>query len=347
MEGIGSYVSIVGLNAVFAGDWVIIAMAITMDIAKIVTVSFLYQWWHDIKLAMKSYMAVAAVVLMTITSVGAYGYLSNAFQKAIAPTKEVAMKIETLTAEKTQLDKERDALVVRQKSIDDQVANLPPNFVTGRTRLLNSFKEDKKNIQGRLTVIDSRLLQVGSELTQQKSVSLERDTHVGPVVFVSKAFDVSVETAVKYVILLIILVFDPLAIMLVIAANFLIARLPSSLPPAPPPSSPPSSEPEPEPEPELDEPTSAITTEQNLQSMNDLVTKVEMARASEMPEILKSEPVAREPEKSEPPPEVLKPELIQKGAGNLRSLISAADMARLEAWVSPKEAPNPYEEKFK
>jgi hypothetical protein len=222
MEGIGSYISVVGLNSIFAGDLVIIAMAVILDIAKVVTVSFLYKTWETIRVAMKTYLTVAVITLMTITSVGAFGYLSGAFQKAMQPNREVAMKLETKTLEKNQLDKEKTDLVARQKSIDDQVAKLPDDYVQGRTRLLNSFKEDKRNIQSRLNVVDKRLIELNQETLTLKGSQLEQDVHVGPITFVSKAFGIPMEDAVKYVILTIIFVFDPLAIMLVIAGNYLL-----------------------------------------------------------------------------------------------------------------------------
>lgn len=222
MEGIGSYISVVGLNSIFAGDWIIIAMAVILDVAKIVSVSFLYQSWQDIKLAMKSYLVVAVLTLMLITSVGAFGYLSGAFQKAIQPNREVAMQLEIVSTEKTQLDEEKKDLAARKKSIEAQIAGLPADFVSGRARLINSFKEDSRNIQTRLNDVDQRLLLVNKKALELKSANLDHETHVGPITFVSKAFGVSMEDAVKWVILTIIFVFDPLAIMLVLAGNLLL-----------------------------------------------------------------------------------------------------------------------------
>jgi hypothetical protein len=85
MEIIGSYISIVGLSSVFDKDPIILAMVVSLDVAKIVTVSFVYRNWRDLNIAMRSYMAAAVVVLMMLTSTGLFGYLSSAFMGTITP----------------------------------------------------------------------------------------------------------------------------------------------------------------------------------------------------------------------------------------------------------------------
>lgn len=208
IESIGSYISIVGLSALFSTNPVIITLALSLDIAKIITVSFLYKQWNAINKIMKIYMTVAAVILMVITSSGAAGYLSAEFQKAMMPTKESDIIVKTMVDEKTKLE-------ARKLEIDRQIAQLPAESVRGRTKLMKQF-------DGEISHINTRLVEIDKALPEIQIKQVDVNAHAGPILYVAQAFDTTVEAAVKYVILLIIFVFDPLAVALIIAGNFLV-----------------------------------------------------------------------------------------------------------------------------
>jgi hypothetical protein len=208
IESIGSYISIVGLSALFSTNPVIIALALSLDIAKVVTVSFLYKQWNLIPRGMKYYMTVAAVILMVITSSGAAGYLSAEFQKAIIPTKGSEIMVKSMGEEKTRLE-------ARKVEIDKQISQLPPENVRGRQKLQKQFAGELEHINGRIVEIDK-------ELPKLQMEQVDINAHAGPILYIAQAFDTTVESAVKYVILLIIFVFDPLAVALIIAGNFLL-----------------------------------------------------------------------------------------------------------------------------
>jgi hypothetical protein len=156
---------------------------------------------------MKAYGLIAAVVTMTITSAGAAGYLSGEFQKAILGTQEVGLKVEVLKEEQAKLE-------ARKKQIDDQIANLPSNYSRSRITLMKQFEDEQKTITARLQKIQE-------ELPQQQLAQIGTEAKAGPILYIAKAFDVPVEEAVKWVILMIIFVFDPLAVFLIVAGNFL------------------------------------------------------------------------------------------------------------------------------
>lgn len=208
IESIGTYVSVVGLSALFSSNPVIILLAVSLDIGKVVTVSFLYRNWKDINWLMKTYMTIAALVLMLITSVGAFGYLSAEFQKAIQGTNENAVVIESMQAEQARLQ-------ARKEQIDNQIAQFPPEFVTGRRQAVEQFAPEVNRINNRLAEIDA-------QLPELKLETIKKNVEVGPIIFIAEAFGTTPEEAVKYVIMIIIFVFDPLAIALLIAGNFLI-----------------------------------------------------------------------------------------------------------------------------
>ena len=210
IESIGTYVSVLGLAALFSANPIIIVLSIALDLGKITTVSFLYRHWNDINIVMKTYMTVAAVVLMTITSAGAFGFLSGEFQHAIAGTNSQAVIISAL-------EKEQGRLQHRKEEIDRQVAQLAENNVRGRTQLLKQFGPELAQINGRLVDIDR-------QLPELKVESIKKNVEVGPIIYIAQAFDTTPEAAVKWVILIIIFVFDPLAVALLIAGNYLLRR---------------------------------------------------------------------------------------------------------------------------
>ena len=207
IEGLGTWISIIGLSSLFSADPIIIALAAALDIGKVVTVSFLYKQWSTAPRMLRAYMILATAVLMIITSAGAFGYLSAAFQGAIKDTKQQQVLVSAIAEEKAKLE-------ARKKEIDTQIAKLPSNSVRGRQKLIAAFK-------GEADRITLRLQQLDAELPKLRVQEIAMSTHAGPVVYISQAFDVSLEQAVKYVILVIIFVLDPLAIALLVAGNFL------------------------------------------------------------------------------------------------------------------------------
>lgn len=224
MEGIGSYISVVGLSSLFSGDFVIILMAIILDIAKITSISFLYQYWEDIKIAAKSYMTTAVIVLMLITSAGAFGYLSSAFQRAVQPNKEVALRVEAYTNQLASLESEKKELSDQKLSINKQIAAIPTENESSRRRLIAAMKPELDRAGKRLQEVNTQIDSLREKSLAAKSETLDKDVHAGPIIYVSKAFGVSLEDASKYIILVIVSVFDPLAVMLILAANLLIKK---------------------------------------------------------------------------------------------------------------------------
>lgn len=211
IEGLGSLVSVIGISALFGANPIIIALAIALDVGKVVTVSLLYTYWKSLGKLMKSYALLAAAVTMIITSAGAAGYLSGEFQKAIVGTKEGELKVAVL---KEQQQKYQD----RKKQIDDQIANLPAKTtVNQRLRLMNGFKAEQK-------ALDEKIAQIDKDLPALQVQQIGTEAKAGPIIAIAKAFKVPVEEAVTWVIGMIIFVFDPLAIFLIIAGNFLLAK---------------------------------------------------------------------------------------------------------------------------
>jgi hypothetical protein len=210
LEGIGTIVSIQGLTLLFGDALLIIALAIAFDFGKLVSVSLLYKEWRTLPKMLRRYLFAASAVLMTITSAGGAGFLSAASQKALLPTKSIQVQVDAITAEKQKLE-------TRKREIDLQISNLPPDMVKGRTKLINSFKVELEHVNTRLIELDQQLPKLQVEL-------IEKSSHSGPITYIAEATGKTAETAMSYIIGLIIFVFDPLAVALILAGNYLVEK---------------------------------------------------------------------------------------------------------------------------
>ena len=206
-----AYFSIVGLATIFAGSfWPVIIMGGSLEVAKLITASFLYRYWKTTSKLMKGYMITAVVTLMLITSAGIFGFLSGAHQQKSLPLKQIDAKIESLKHEKADL-------LTRKQQIDEIIAKIPPAYITKRIELMKTFSGEENKINKRIPEITVEL----RELTQKE---LTQETETGPIVFISKVIGVDMDDTTSFMIYLIMFVFDPLAVTLTIGANMAVLK---------------------------------------------------------------------------------------------------------------------------
>ena len=219
--------SIVGLATLFAGAVVpIIAMGSALEVGKLVAASWLYHNWNsDVPRLLKGYLFGAIIVLIFITSLGIFGFLSKAHLDQVKPTSGNNIKIELLD---NQINQQQKIIDRSQKTLDqlDKALEvyIEKEFVT------RGLKERKKQEEERntLNTASNEASDKIAELTNQKaSLSLEQDkieAEVGPIKYVAELIygeqaQDNFDKAVRFVILILIFVFDPLAVLLLIAAN--------------------------------------------------------------------------------------------------------------------------------
>lgn len=216
LEVLGSLISIIGISSLFGTNWIILSTVIALDLGKIVTVSFLYRSWKTMNMAMKSYSIIACIVMMTITSAGAAGYLTGEFQKAMVGAEAGQQKIALLKSE-------GEKLQARKLQIDNGISALPEKTsVNNRLRMMKGFAAEK-------ATVDARLVEVERDIQALSIAQISTEAKAGPILGLAKNFNVSVETAISMVIGAIILVFDPQAIFLIIAGNSMLARRKASM----------------------------------------------------------------------------------------------------------------------
>lgn len=206
IAGVAAYFSVYGLAHIFAGSFVAaVIMGSVLELGKIVATSFLYRSWNIINWWLRAYMLIAIMGLMVFTSAGIFGYLSNAYQQDTNELKIVETKVELI-------DKELRALTAREDQINSDVARVGDNFVSARQNLIKQYQQEQHEIRTRIANLRLEQLNLRTQL-------VEVESHTGPIIYIAKATGKGVDEAVLWLILLIIVVFDPLAIALTIGAN--------------------------------------------------------------------------------------------------------------------------------
>ena len=234
VAGCAAYFSVTGLGVLFAGASLsVMVMAGALEFAKLVAATYLKQQWDTIKGFNKWYLTISVGTLMLITSAGIFGYLSNAFQQQNLELQKVERDIAVyqtqITKNDTEIARYTTQLTNQQNIRNSQESNLSKQIDKDKStsRVTQMIKTADKEI----TTVSKRI----DELTIQNNVALDSinsiknnniqlEREVGGFRFVAEAFNVPLNDVVKFFILIIVLVFDPLAIALIIAFNGLIMK---------------------------------------------------------------------------------------------------------------------------
>lgn len=239
IAGVAGYFSIVGLAALFAAAfWPVVVMASTLELGKLVATSWIYQSWNYSPKLVRYPMILMVGALMLITSMGIYGFLSKGHLDIQGPIDQQKIELSAAKSD-VQLIRERIA------SIDEETANYrlelkqlqaiidgyPKNWPTKKSQKLEEqrprrdaihkgIEENRKAKQEQLHLLREKnktLAGIQSELTKQEG-------DLGPIKYVAEVLGINPDQGVRFVILLIIFAFDPLAVLLILAANISIAN---------------------------------------------------------------------------------------------------------------------------
>ena len=203
LSAIAAFYSVIGLAQIFPGSfWPIILMGSVLEIAKLVTVSWLYNNWAETNRLMRYYFSIAIILLMLITSMGIFGYLSRAHIESNVVVGANTVQLKTI---ETQEKIARDKLEYLLKRAGDPAT---------ATNKIDKEIQTTQNELNRLSKEKLPLMKEENKLTAE----------IGPIKYIAEIFyskdDPSfIDKAVRLVIFTIIIVFDPLAILLLIAAN--------------------------------------------------------------------------------------------------------------------------------
>lgn len=202
ISAVAGYYSVVGLVTIFSAATIpVILMGGSLEIAKLVTASWVYRNWTIAPKALKYYLTAAVVVLSLITSMGIFGFLSSAHIQQASQNSGNSIKIQNI-----------DTQIKLEQSRIDNLIKQQEKYATPPAAMQKQIKASQDN----LTRLNTEKLPL---LEQQNRLTAE----IGPVIYIAEMIygdREHIDNAVRFVIMLLILVFDPLAILLLIAANF-------------------------------------------------------------------------------------------------------------------------------
>ena len=227
ISGVAAFYSIVGLMAIFSASALSIAvMGSVLEVGKLATASWLYQNWKKVPRFLKYYLTGAVVILMFITSMGIFGYLSKSHIDAGTGTSELYVKLERLDSN---IESERKSI----SRAEGQLEKL--DFALERYIELNAVskglrkRDEQKPERDKLAqTVDESQDKTDIYLDERAEIQLQIksfEVEVGPLKYISALLFGENESvnyldkAVRYVIILLIFVFDPLAVLMLIAAN--------------------------------------------------------------------------------------------------------------------------------
>jgi hypothetical protein len=242
-----AFYSVTGLSKLFAGaSFAVIVMASSLEISKLVIASLLYQYWDKLNKGLKIYLTIAVVILILITSAGIYGFLSGAYQETATKSNIIDKQVELLGIKKssfekikTQYDTEKQSLTENISTLRNALGNNTQSYRDATGNIINySSSANRKAYEKQLEVAIQKDEQLTSKIQtfndsiislETRIVEVQSNTELaselGPLKYLSNITGKSMDTIINYLLLIIIFVFDPLAIALVIAANFAFAQL--------------------------------------------------------------------------------------------------------------------------
>jgi len=229
------FYSVSGLMKLFAGAaFAVGIMAGSLEVSKLVIASLLYQYWDRLNKVLRTYLTVAAFVLILITSAGIYGFLSSAYQETANKDQVTTQQIAALESKKKLFQDTRDNLLKEKQSLSelrgtlsksstnqytDSRGNLVVRSNNASYKQIESASKSDEKLSSKLDVVNDSIFSIDNKILQVKTNSTA-SSELGPLKYLSGLTGYPMDKIINWFLLVIIFVFDPLAIALVIAANF-------------------------------------------------------------------------------------------------------------------------------
>ena len=228
VAGVAAYFSVIGLATIFAGSYVaVLVMAGTLEVGKLVTAGFLHIRWSDINRWMRWYLSSAVVILMLITSLGIFGFLSkaNIEQNLVGDNQSLELSI---------IDKRLDAKEAELDRIEERLANLDNIINTARPEDRNYIdrrqRDERAEIAEDIDLVVDEIVLLNEEKLPIEREQLIQQGEIGPILYVAEMIygegvgKDKLDNAARILIMFIIFAFDPLAVLLLVSSVGLISR---------------------------------------------------------------------------------------------------------------------------
>tara|TARA_A100001201_G_scaffold566_1_gene1493 strand:- start:518 stop:1531 length:1014 start_codon:yes stop_codon:yes gene_type:complete len=249
VSGSAAFYSVFGLSKLFAGASLqVIIMAGSLEFAKLVCASLLYQYWDTINKFLRFYLSVAVFVLMVITSGGIYGFLSGAYQETATKSEFLDKSLLVLQTKQERFEENKTDLTLEKSQLNTTISDLRTSLSnpasvsyyseeagqvitttssSARKALqkeLDATIADRNDINLKLEAVQDSIMRLDTELLDLE-IGNEEQRELGPLKYLSETTGKDMGQVVNWFLLLIIFVFDPLAIAMVVAANFAFAQI--------------------------------------------------------------------------------------------------------------------------
>ena len=241
IAGAAAFFSITGLSKLFAGaSTAVILMASSLEFAKLISAGFLYNYWDKINKALRTYLLIGVGVLILITSAGIYGFLTSAYQTTADQLGILDKQTEVVQLKKNRFQEQLDGYVNERTQLNQSISELSKglsnnvvqytdargNLITSSSSAnrkslesqLNDFKIQRDNVSNKIEVLTDSVSKLDIQIIEVQSGN-ELAAEVGPLKYMAEITGKPMSTIVNWFALLIIFVFDPLAVSLVIAFN--------------------------------------------------------------------------------------------------------------------------------
>ena len=231
-----AYYSVFGLSKLFASQaTAVIILASTLELSKLITASYLHRYWNTISRLMKIYLTTAVVILMAITSLGIYGFLASSYQDTSYRLQNSELIIDNVKTKRDRFQTQLDQVTKEKQTVDANIENLTNALSNNRiqytdrngNQVIKTDASNRKAYEKQLDIAVQRNQQLMQrELAMTDSVSamdlkitnLQTTStvaaEVGPLKYIATITNKSMDTVVNWLILMLIMVFDPLAIIL-------------------------------------------------------------------------------------------------------------------------------------
>lgn len=220
---IAGYFSVVGLATIFSGAYYpVLLMATSLELGKVVSVGWLSRNWESAPKIIRYYLCVSVGILMLITSMGTFGYLSNAHLATSNEVEQAQLQIQPL---ETQLQLAERKLRNAQTSLDSLDSIVANSDIDNASKVRNRQRTERSALAAEIRTAAREVEMANSKLLPLRSAQASTEAEIGPLKYIAElvygaeAKD-HFDSAVRFVIIILVLVFDPLAIVLLIAANF-------------------------------------------------------------------------------------------------------------------------------
>ena len=210
ISSVAAFFSVTGIAQLFSGSfWSVVVMAGSLEFGKLVAASFIYRYWNLVNCLQKMYTVMAVVVLIGITSMGIFGFLSNSYMGATVEFESMITKLEVYKEQLVTLEEDKDFL---KQELEASVNALPDNYVTAKRKIRNEYNP----------LIQEKSIQIGelkNTIGELEIQMVDTGVDVGPLIYISETFGTDMDTTVGWIMFILILVFDPLAVLIIISFN--------------------------------------------------------------------------------------------------------------------------------